>query len=195
LHRLVEGQVDRSPGAVAVRAVDGVLTYGELEVAANRVASHLRGVGVGRGDLVGVRMSRTADLVVVLLGVLKSGAGYVPIDPGYPAERVSFMVEDSRAKVVLSGDEVLLGESAERVSVDVGAADVAYVIYTSGSTGRPKGVVIEHRQVVAMVSWAGRVFAGGELDRVLAATSVSFDLSVFEIFAPLSVGGTVVLAP
>jgi amino acid adenylation domain-containing protein len=196
LHRLVEAQVDRSPGAVAVRAVDGVLTYAELEATANRVAWRLREEGVGPGDLVGVCLPRTSELVAVLLGVLKSGAGYVPIDPGYPADRVALMVEDSGATLVLSGGGgVQLAESAERPPAAVRPDDTAYVIYTSGSTGRPKGVVIEHRQAVAMVSWARRVFVEGELARVLAATSVSFDLSVFEVFVPLSVGGTVVLAP
>ena len=196
---LVEAQVDRVPGAVAVRAVDGVLTFGELEVRANRLAWGLRGLGVGPGDLVGVCLPRTADLVVALLGVLKSGAGFVPVDPGYPAERVAFMLEDSGVSVVLrSLDDVSVSSDfcrEDRPPVLGGGDDVAYVIYTSGSTGRPKGVVIEHRQVVAMLGWAGRVFSAGELSGTLAATSVSFDLSVFEIFAPLSVGGSVVLSP
>ena len=193
LHSLVERQVDQSPDAIAVRAVDAVLTYAELEVRANRVAWYLREAGVGPGDLVGVCLPRTSDLVVVLLGVLKSGAGYVPIDPGYPAERVSFMVEDTDAKLIISS--VKDGGSAVRPPVVVGVDDVAYVIYTSGSTGQPKGVVIEHRQAAAMVSWGRRVFPAEVLAGTLAATSVSFDLSVFEIFAPLSVGGTVVLSP
>ncbi|WP_327726199.1 non-ribosomal peptide synthetase [Streptomyces sp. NBC_00487] len=197
---LVEAQVDRVPGAVAVRAVDGVLTFGELEVRANRLAWGLRGLGVGPGDLVGVCLPRTADLVVALLGVLKSGAGFVPVDPGYPAERVAFMLEDSGVSVVLRSLDDVPGFaggafSSSRPPVLGGGDDVAYVIYTSGSTGRPKGVVIEHRQVVAMLGWAGRVFSAGELSGTLAGTSVSFDLSVFEIFAPLSVGGSVVLSP
>jgi amino acid adenylation domain-containing protein len=196
LQSRVEHQVDRTPGAVAVRAVDGTLTYAELEAGANRVAWHLRDSGVGPGDLVGVCLPRTSDLVVVLLGVLKSGAGYVPIDPGYPDERVSFMVEDSRAATVIrSTADVSSDRPATRPPTAATPDDVAYVIYTSGSTGRPKGVVIEHRQAAAMVSWALRVFPAEVLAGTLAATSVSFDLSVFEIFAPLSVGGTVVLSP
>ncbi|MFI1779858.1 amino acid adenylation domain-containing protein, partial [Streptomyces sp. NPDC020406] len=131
-----------------------------------------------------------------LLGVLKSGAGYVPMDPGYPGERVEFMVEDSGVSLVLSSvADFPDGGRADRVPAVGASGDVAYVIYTSGSTGRPKGVVIEHSQVVAMLSWAGRAFSRGELAGTLAATSVSFDLSVFEIFAPLSVGGTVHLVP
>ncbi|GAB1511085.1 non-ribosomal peptide synthetase [Actinophytocola sp. KF-1] len=192
----VERQVDRTPDAVAVRAVDGTLSYAELEAGANRVAWHLREQGIGSGDLVGVCLPRTSDLVVVLLGVLKSGAGYVPIDPGYPAERVAFMIEDSHAAaVVRSPDDIPWSGRNDRPAPTGAPDDVAYVIYTSGSTGRPKGVVIEHRQAAAMVAWANRVFPAEQLAGTLAATSVSFDLSVFELFAPLSVGGTVVLAP
>ncbi|WP_327750271.1 condensation domain-containing protein [Streptomyces sp. NBC_00496] len=140
---LVEAQVDRVPGAVAVRAVDGVLTFGELEVRANRLAWGLRGLGVGPGDLVGVCLPRTADLVVALLGVLKSGAGFVPVDPGYPAERVAFMLEDSGVSVVLRSLDDVPGFaggafSSSRPPVLGGGDDVAYVIYTSGSTGRPR---------------------------------------------------------
>ncbi|MFI9788333.1 amino acid adenylation domain-containing protein [Kitasatospora sp. NPDC051984] len=195
VQELVEAQVDRSPGAVAVRAVDGELTYGELEARANRVANALWAQGVGPGDLVCVCLPRTSDLIVALLGVLKSGAGYVPVDPGYPDERVAFMVADSGASVVLRSLDELSPAGASRPGRVGSIDDVAYVIYTSGSTGRPKGVVIEHRQVAAMLSWAGRVFPAEVLAGTLAATSVSFDLSVFEIFAPLTVGGCVVLAP
>ncbi|WP_330177299.1 amino acid adenylation domain-containing protein [Streptomyces sp. NBC_01498] len=194
---LVEGVVDRSDrGAVAVRGADGALSYGELEERANRLAWGLRGAGVGPGDLVGVCLPRSVDLVVALLGVLKSGAGYVPMDPGYPEERVEFMVEDSGVSLVLrSVEDFPDGGRVDRVPLTGGSDDAAYVIYTSGSTGRPKGVVIEHSQVVAMLAWAGRVFSAEELSGTLAATSVSFDLSVFEIFAPLSVGGTVFVVP
>ncbi|MBB0247244.1 AMP-binding protein, partial [Streptomyces alkaliphilus] len=151
-------------------------------------------------DVVGVCLPRSCDLVVGLLGVLKSGAGFVAVDPGYPAERVAFMLEDSGVSLVLRSLDDVPGLSG--VSVECGRpgvvgvpGDVAYVIYTSGSTGRPKGVVIEHRQVVAMLSWAGRVFSREVLSGVFAGTSVSFDLSVFELFAPLTVGGTVFVSP
>ncbi|QHY94270.1 Tyrocidine synthase 3 [Streptomyces sp. S4.7] len=197
VEELVEGVVDRSGGVgVAVVGVGGVLSYGELEERSNRLAWGLRGLGIGRGDVVGVLLPRSVDLVVALLGVLKSGAGYVPMDPGYPAERVTFMVEDSGVSLVLdSVDGFPDGGRVDRVPAVGEPDDVAYVIYTSGSTGRPKGVVIEHRQVVSMLAWAGRVFSGEVLAGTLAATSVSFDLSVFEIFAPLSVGGTVYVVP
>ncbi|WP_203350690.1 non-ribosomal peptide synthetase [Streptomyces sp. S-9] len=197
VEELVEGVVDRLGGAgVAVRCAGEALSFGELEERANRLAWGLRGAGVGPGDVVGVLLPRSVDLVVALLGVLKSGAGYVPMDPGYPDERVDFMVEDSGVPLVLrSVEDFPDGGRTDRVPVSGGGSDVAYVIYTSGSTGRPKGVMIEHSQVVAMLSWAGRVFSREELAQTLAATSVSFDLSVFEIFAPLSVGGTVHLVP
>ncbi|MFD3921551.1 amino acid adenylation domain-containing protein [Streptomyces sp. NPDC058595] len=197
VEQVVEAAVDRLGGEdVAVVGVGGALSYGELEERSNRLAWGLRGLGVGRGDVVGVLLPRSVDLVVALLGVLKSGAGYVPMDPGYPAERVEFMVEDSGVSLVLdSAADFPDGGRVDRVPPAEGPDDVAYVIYTSGSTGRPKGVVIEHRQVVSMLAWAGRVFSGEVLAGTLAATSVSFDLSVFEIFAPLSVGGTVYLVP
>ncbi|WP_442727825.1 condensation domain-containing protein, partial [Streptomyces pseudogriseolus] len=197
VEELVEGVVDRLGGAgVAVRCAGEALSFGELEERANRLAWGLRGAGVGPGDVVGVLLPRSVDLVVALLGVLKSGAGYVPMDPGYPDERVDFMVEDSGVSLVLrSAKDFPDGGRTDRVPTSGSGSDVAYVIYTSGSTGRPKGVMIEHSQVVAMLSWAGRVFSREELAQTLAATSVSFDLSVFEIFAPLSVGGTVHLVP
>ncbi|WP_347242226.1 AMP-binding protein, partial [Streptomyces sp. IB2014 016-6] len=146
--------VDRSGGVgVAVVGVGGVLSYGELEERSNRLAWGLRGLGIGRGDVVGVLLPRSVDLVVALLGVLKSGAGYVPMDPGYPAERVEFMVADSGVSLVLdSVDGFPDGGRVDRVPAVGGPGDVAYVIYTSGSTGRPKGVVIEHRQVVSMLA-------------------------------------------
>ncbi|WP_262367419.1 AMP-binding protein, partial [Microbispora tritici] len=158
---------------------------------------------------------------MALLAVLKTGAAYVPIDPGYPPERVAYLLADSEAAVLVTTPDhnPLAGSAGSagvqvvdvravlgpvggspgsgrpgRLGVSVGAGDTAYVIYTSGSTGRPKGVVIEHRQTVAMLTWAGQAFGVGALAETLASTSVCFDLSVFEIFAPLSVGATVTLA-
>ncbi|WP_345533563.1 AMP-binding protein, partial [Microbispora amethystogenes] len=159
-------------------------------------------------------LPRTSDLIVALLAVLKTGAAYVPIDPGYPRERVAYLLEDSNAAVLVTTSEhnplagsagvevvdvrAVLGSAGDgfqrRLGVGVRPGDAAYVIYTSGSTGRPKGVVIEHRQTVAMLTWAGSVFGPEVLAETLASTSVCFDLSVFEIFAPLTVRATVTLA-
>ncbi|WP_405089108.1 amino acid adenylation domain-containing protein [Microbispora sp. NBC_01389] len=232
VHGLVEGVVDRWPDAVAVRAVDGVVRYRELDERAEWLARRLVGLGARAGVLVGVCLPRSSDLIVALLAVLKTGAAYVPIDPGYPPERVAYLLADSNAAVLVTTPEhnplagsagsvgsagvrvvdvgaVLgplaaaegsvdpVGSSASghgRLGVEVGPGDAAYVIYTSGSTGRPKGVVIEHRQAVAMLAWAGETFGRGVLAETLASTSVCFDLSVFEIFAPLSVGAAVTLA-
>jgi amino acid adenylation domain-containing protein len=160
-----------------------------------------------------VLLERSINLVVGLLGVLKAGAAYVPLDPEYPHERLRFMLEDSGAGVLLTqswlldsapdvGARVLCIDGSE-AEVDAGGAptqsrvvsdNLAYVIYTSGSTGRPKGVAISHESAVSLLRWAHDAFAGGELARVFASTSVCFDLSVFELFAPLTCGGSVVLA-
>ncbi|MDX3315291.1 condensation domain-containing protein, partial [Streptomyces sp. ME08-AFT2] len=179
---LFEAQVVRSPGAVAVVA-DGVsVSYAELDVRANRLARLLIGRGVGAESVVGVCMGRGVDTVAALLGVLKAGGAYLPVDPGYPAERISCMLEDAGAVVVLTSAAVegVLPGGVARVVVDApsvveelagldcgGLAGVgprpenpAYVIFTSGSTGRPKGVVVEHRSVVNLLSWAVGEFGG-----------------------------------
>src|SRR6185295_4320856 len=139
---------------------------------------------------------RSADLVVALLAVLKAGSAYVPLDPAYPEERRRFVLEDSGA-VLRLGPSLEISTVGPAVPSAPGHSDpdqLAYVIYTSGSTGVPKGVAIGHRSAVAFVRWAGAVFSSAELAGVLAATSISFDLSIFELFVPLSRGGTVILA-
>jgi amino acid adenylation domain-containing protein len=214
LHRLFEAQVRRSPDAEAV--VDGAdrVSYQDLNARANRLAHHLRRAGIGPGTTVGVCLERRANLVVALFAVLKSGAAYVPLDPAYPQERVAFMLRDSRTHAVVTQADLAAafdGADVERILVDgdadgiasesstdpeAGAAntDLAYVIYTSGSTGVPKGVAIEHKSAGTLVHWAGTVFSEREIAGVLAATSVCFDLSVFEIFFPLAFGGRLILA-
>jgi amino acid adenylation domain-containing protein len=195
LHEGFEQQAGRTPDAVALVDAERQLTYQELNARAAELAERLRALGVGPETVVGVRLPRTADLVVSLLGILKSGAAYLPLDPSYPEERVAFMVEDAGARLIL-GEEGLpplpkVGRGWER---GLGGEGLAYLIYTSGSTGRPKGVAIEHAAAVRLVAWAGQAFSSDELRGVLAATSVSFDLSIFEIFVPLSFGGAVILA-
>jgi amino acid adenylation domain-containing protein len=209
LHELVAGQARRTPEAEAVVAGDLRLTYAELARRAGDLAGRLSALGVGPEVRVGVSMSRSADLIVSVLGVLESGAAYVPLDPAYPRERLSYLLDDSGAAVLLTGEGTpdlafpgpkldvrsLPSPAGERpVPSRTEAGNLAYLIYTSGSTGRPKAVAVEHRSAVALVRWAREVFSPEELSGVLASTSLGFDLSVFEIFVPLSYGGRVILA-
>jgi amino acid adenylation domain-containing protein len=191
LHHLIEAQVDRTPDAVALVAADRELTYAELDRGANRLARTLILRGAGPEVPVAVCLGRTADLVVALLAVLKSGAAYVPIDPRYPPARRALILEDSRAAIVIT--EVEAEQDAGRPEIQVDPGNLAYIIYTSGSTGRPKGVGIEHRSAAALIAWAREAFPASALEAVAAVTSVCFDLSVFEIFVPLATGGRVIL--
>ncbi len=213
LHQLFAAQVQRTPDAPALVTPTERLSYRELEARAEQLAAQLRQLGVGPEQLVGVFLPRQSALIVALLAVLKAGGAYVPIDPRYPPQRIAFMVEDAAARIIIT-DSSLVGRlpatAATVVQVDgpppplpaaaadevrpPRPADLAYVLFTSGSTGRPKGVQIEHRSAVAMLCWARDSFSAAELSWVLASTSVCFDLSVFEIFVPLSWGGCVVLA-
>ncbi|MCP4655911.1 MAG: amino acid adenylation domain-containing protein, partial [bacterium] len=213
---LFEAPAVASPDATAVVAGDQRLSYRGLNRRANRLARHLRTLGVGPEILVGICLERSAEMVVAILGVLKAGGAYLPLDPEYPRERLAFMLDDAKALLVLTEERLLgvLPDAGARVLcldrgvdreaiaeyrgddlVDVaGAENLAYLIYTSGSTGRAKAVAIEHRSAVAMVEWSREVFAPEEVAAVLASTSICFDLSVFELFVPLSRGGTVILA-
>jgi amino acid adenylation domain-containing protein len=209
LDELVSRQAERTPEAVALVWEGERLTYAALLSRARRLARRLQGLGVGPEVRVGVCARRTPDLVVALLGVLAAGGAYVPLDPEYPTDRLGFMLADSGAAVVLAGGgtaerlpagggrvvdlAALSGPEEEAVESLAGPRNLAYLIYTSGSTGRPKGVAIEHRSAVALVAWAAGAFTAAELDGVLATTSVCFDLSVFELFVPLALGGRVIL--
>ncbi len=209
------------PDAPAVVSGDLTLSYAELDERANRLARYLVSLGAGPERLVAIAMPRSAEMMVAVLAVLKAGAAYVPVDPAYPADRIAYMLGDARPVAVLTtvaaGRDLPGGVSQVAVDDPVTAASVsgladgdlaagerggelspsspAYVIYTSGSTGRPKGVVIEHRSVAGLVSWARATFTAQELSRVLASTSLSFDVSVFEIFAPLTAGGCIEIVP
>ncbi|HZP66535.1 MAG TPA: amino acid adenylation domain-containing protein [Rudaea sp.] len=213
IHDFFEEQARRAPDAVALRCGTQVLSYRELDARANRLAHRLIELGAGPERLVGVCHGRSPDLVVALLAVLKAGAAYVPIDPGYPAARIAHILDDARVELVLAdaqGRRALAGR--EPTMLDPGAAltaysatppprarsdlashNLAYAIYTSGSTGLPKGVLIEHRNAAALIEWALTVYSAEDLRAVLASTSVCFDLSVFEIFVTLAAGGCVVL--
>lgn len=217
MHEHFEGQCDRTPERVAVRFGSTALTYGELEARANRIAHMLRGRGVHRGSLVGLALNRGTDMLAALLGVLKAGAGYVPLDPQFPSERLAYMVADAglaalvttsehaahfdlRGRPVLKLDE-LAGElsviSPMRIGRDAASArstDIAYVVYTSGSTGRPKGVMVPHHAVANFVAGMRREPGLVGSDRMLAVTTLSFDIAVMELLLPLCVGAEVVVA-
>ena len=213
LHELFEAQARRTPEAVALIDGSEEILYRELDAAAERLASRLREGGAGPERIVGVGLERSAGLLVALLAILKTGAAYLPLDSRQPRRRLAATLESARVALVLSTESLAaeLPWSGPWVLVDrdVPAANfhlptppasravpenLAYVLYTSGSTGTPKGVAVTHRSAVALVLWAGSIFAREELSGVLAATALSFDLSVFELFVPLSLGGTVILA-
>lgn len=193
---LFAAQVARTPDAIAVEDSRRTLTYRRLDERSNQLAHLLRRRAVEAGDVVGIRLGRSVDLAVAMLGIMKAGAAYLPLDPAYPADRTDYMLRDSSARMVVT-DAELGGLDGEPVSgVDLGGRSPdrpAYVLYTSGSTGRPKGVLITHRNAVPMALWGGRAFSPEQRSRVLASTSISFDVSVFEFFAPLCAGGTVVV--
>ncbi|HKG81124.1 MAG TPA: amino acid adenylation domain-containing protein [Pyrinomonadaceae bacterium] len=213
IHHLFEQQAARTPDAIALIYQKEQLTYRELNARANRLAHHLVKQGVGPESLVGVLLDRSTALPVALLAILKAGAAYLPLDPAYPPERLSFMLEDANAQVVVTQQKLrerVAGTDTKLICVDIEAeeidgfekhdvvatvtgANLAYVIYTSGSTGRPKGVAITHKSAVVMLHWARRAFSEDELQCVLFSTSICFDLSVFELFAPLSWGGSVLV--
>ena len=211
LHGLVAAQVLRTPGAVAL--IDGGrrLSYADVARRATALAARLRAHGAGPERCVGVCLERGAELVIALLGVLETGAVYVPLDPTYPADRLGFMFADAELAALVTqrslaetlpahavptvwSDEDAPADPAAPAAVTVRPENLAYLIYTSGSTGRPKATAIEHRQAVALVHWAQAVFTPRELAGVLFSTSVCFDLSVFEIFVTLASGGAVIVA-
>ncbi|WP_330207838.1 non-ribosomal peptide synthase/polyketide synthase [Pseudomonas sp. AM14(2022)] len=213
IHQAIARQVAAIPDALAVTFAHKQLTYAELDAQANRLAHKLVELGVGPEVRVGVAMPRSEQLLIALLAVLKAGGAYVPLDPDYPADRVAYMLEDSRARVLLTeqavaltlsvpGDtQVLLmdqvslsGYSTVAPQTAVQPDNLAYVIYTSGSTGKPKGVAIAHRNVMALIDWSAKVYSRDDIQGVLASTSVCFDLSVWELFVTLANGGSLIIA-
>ncbi len=213
IHQLFSEQAERTPDADAIVFGDERITYRELNQRANQLAHYLRAQGVVAESLIGICLERSIEMIVGVLGILKAGGGYVPLDPKYPLERLLYILMDSGAKVVVTnstsagvigdykGTAVSLDIDAEKIALQSHANPVnfsspenlAYVIYTSGSTGRPKGVAIEHRSTVAFINWALSVFTPEQLNGVLLSTSICFDLSIYEMFSPLCSGGKIIL--
>ena len=214
VHQLVELQAERTPDAVAVVFGNEKVTYRQLNVRANQLARYLHKCGIGPDSHVGICVERSVEMIVALLGVLKAGGAYVPLDPAYPRERLAYMLEDAQVRVLVTqsslagmvpayhGRIVRLDEDGALISrQDVGnlppgsADDLAYVIYTSGSTGRPKGVMIPHRAVVNLLCSVERRPGLTAQDKLLAITTLSFDIAGLELFLPLKTGAQIVLAP
>jgi amino acid adenylation domain-containing protein len=213
VHRLVELQAALVPKAIAVSLEGERLTYEQLNSQANKLARHMLRLGLRPEALVAVSMERSTQMIVTLLAVLKAGAAYVPLDPGYPKERLAFMLQDSRAQIILTTASLvkdLPPHGARVISIDADSAalssestsnlpdradgnNLAYVIYTSGSTGQPKGVAIEHHSLMNFVASSIIQYELSPADRILQFASISFDASVEEIFCSLASGATLVL--
>jgi amino acid adenylation domain-containing protein len=213
IHQLVEAQVEKTPNATAVLFEDRSLSYRELNQRANQLAHHLNGLGVRGDSLVGIHIERSLDMVVGLLAILKAGGAYIPLDPTYPQERISFMLKDSGASVLLTQQHSLtsLGElniqtvclerdwetiaqnSPENPLNPITLDNLAYVIYTSGSTGKPKGVSLNHRPLVNLLAWQIKISTLKPAAKTLQFTPISFDVSFQEIFSTWGEGGTLVM--
>jgi len=214
IHQLFEEQVAKTPDAIALVFEDERLSYRVLNNKANRLAHYLQTLGVRPDALVAVNMYRSIDLVISLLAIVKAGGAYVPVDPDYPKQRLAFMLDDTKAQVLLthsslaaqfpdySGELVCLDqfrinqnrESAENLPCNASPNNLAYVIYTSGSTGQPKGVMVPHKALINHMSWMQNVFPLTHKDKVLQKTPFGFDASVWEFFAPLISGAQLILA-
>ena len=206
---LLEQQVEKTPDARALIFDEETLTYRELNELANQLSHYLYAHGVGAETRIAICIERGLYMVVAMLGVLKTGAAYVPVDPEYPVERISFMLEDTAAVIMLTSKKAesrlppqaglqtvymdldwpaISRQPRYNESRTITSGQLAYIIYTSGSTGKPKGVMIRHGNVYSFISWCRHEFAASPFDTVYAGTSVCFDLSIFEIFYPLSIG-------
>ncbi|MCY8217765.1 amino acid adenylation domain-containing protein, partial [Bacillus haynesii] len=209
IHQLFEEQAKRIPDHTAVVFEDQKLTYRQLNEKANQVARLLREKGVKPDTLVGIMMERSSDMITAILGVLKAGGAYLPIDPEYPLERMRYMAFDSQVKVIISDVPLAKGLTAESIELihmdderiagqdrsDIDnvnqSGDLAYVIYTSGSTGKPKGVMIEHQSLINLCRWHQSCFEVGQNDNSSIYASISFDAFVWELFPYITAGATV----
>jgi len=213
IHQLFEAQVERIPNAIAVTFENHSLSYQQLNQKANQLAHYLQSQGVHADVLVGICVERCLEMVVGLLGILKAGGAYVPLDPTYPQERLAFMLADSRARVLLTQQDLMaslpdspaqlvcLDKDWERISQEsevnpinaIGSKHLAYVIYTSGSTGKPKGVQIQHRSLSNFLLSLQQNPGLSKQDTLLAVTTISFDIAALELYLPLIVGAKIVL--
>src|SRR5262249_38506557 len=211
---LIEEQAQRTPNAVAVSSEEGRLTYAELNAQANQIARYLHRFGVGPEAPVGMCMERGLEMVKALLGILKAGGVYLPLDPGYPMDRLLRIVADSKALVTLVQEKLvkelppdcgrlvkvdadwpeISQESQDNLHATVDLANLAYVVYTSGSTGGPKGAMNTHGGILNRPLWMQDTFSLKENDRVLQKTPICFDISLWEFLWPLMVGAELVMA-
>jgi amino acid adenylation domain-containing protein len=215
IHQRFEAQVEQTPTAIAIQATDQTLTYAILEQRANQLAHYLQQRGIGPNQRVGICLERNSWLLVGLLGVLKTGAAYVPLDPSFPIDRLNMMVEDSQISLLISQSTIArsFGHNLPHLDLDLDwpkianqattsltpilpldPTAIAYVIYTSGSTGRPKGVEVTHRGVVNFLTAMQQTPGISAQDVLLSVTTLSFDIAVLELFLPLTVGAKVVIA-
>src|SRR6516162_4474821 len=205
IQELFEAQVERTPEGIAVVYEEEQLTYRELNRRANQLARYLRRRGIGPEEAVGIAVERSPEMIVGLLGILKSGGAYVPLDAGYPAERLAYMLEDASPRVTLTQERlrdrlpetsagvILLdrdwaeiaqedGMNLTRSDVGVSSRNLAYVIYTSGSTGQPKGVMVEHRGLLNYLQWAMRTYAPEAGAGSVVSSSYAFDATVTALY-------------
>jgi len=209
---LFESQVKRKPSDVALEFEGKEFTFEELDARARLVASALRHKGVRKSDLIGIHLKRSPELVATILGIMKAGAAYLPLEHDTPAERIRYILEDSKSKFLISNlnpemlifdngfsvevsafdSLIALGDSGD-IEVENRATDLAYVIYTSGSTGTPKGVMINHESLSNYITWAGNRYTGSELCVFALYSSISFDLTITSIFTPLVTGNKIII--
>jgi amino acid adenylation domain-containing protein len=215
IHQLFEEQVKRTPDAIAVVFENQQLTYQQLNAQANQLAHYLKSLGVEADTLVGLCVERSLEMIVGLLGILKAGGAYLPLDPGYPTERLHFMLEDAQVSVLLTQQQlvntlpehntqvvcldsdwsVISQSSQENLTTNIEASNLAYVIYTSGSTGKPKGVLVNHSHVVRLFAATNNWYHFNAQDVWTLFHSIAFDFSVWEIWGALLYGGRLVVVP
>ncbi len=212
IHQLVEAQVSKHPARTAVHFNHETLTYQELNQRANQLAHHLKTLGVQPETFVGICAERSLNMLVAMLGVLKAGGTYIPLDPNYPAERLAYIVKNAELSIVITQSHLVTFESCQTIDIEadwttisqqpvenlantITPQNLAYVIYTSGSTGKPKGVQVTHQGVANFLLSMQQEPGLTSRDRLLAVTTISFDIAVLELFLPLTVGACVVIAP